>query len=102
MREQNLQPDAREVELLDRARAAADRIAELESLVAKHESTFIDTDGVYRPSPLLVEIRQSTTILTRCLNGIQMNPGPAKNPVKQRAGQASWVARSARDAMKQA
>ena len=96
---QHLTPDAREAELLERARSAADRIAELEALVLAEGSTFLDKRGTMRPSPLLSEIRSTTMVLTRCLNGIQMNPGAVpKNPVKQRAGQASWAARSSQGA----
>jgi hypothetical protein len=101
--EQGLTPDARETELLAHACAAADRIAELEKLVAREGSTYRDKDDIVRPSPLLAEIRSTTLVLTRCLGGVQMNPGPAyKNPVKQRAGQKSWAARSGREQMKEA
>ena len=94
---QHLAPDARESELLERARSAADCIAELEALVIREGATFLDKQGTVRPSPLLAEIRSTTLVLTRCLGGIQMNPSAVpKNPVKQRAGQASWAARSAR------
>jgi hypothetical protein len=66
-------------------------------------TTFIDKQGTLRPSPLLAEIRSTTLVLARCLGGIQMNPGPAaKNPVKQRAGQKSWAARSGRETLKEA
>jgi hypothetical protein len=94
--EQDLAPDSRETELLERASAAADRIELLEAAVAEAGLTYRDRDGVVRPSPLLAEIRLQTVVLTRCVNGVQMTPGPAaKNPAKQRAGQASWAARSA-------
>ena len=101
--EQHLAPDARESELLARASAAADRIAELEKLVVDEGSTFTDKQGTVRPSPLLAEIRSTALVLARCLGGIQMNPGPAaKNPVKQRAGQKSWAAGSGRESLKEA
>jgi hypothetical protein len=100
--EQHLTPDAREAALLERARSAVDRIAELEKVVATTGFTYTDSDGIVRPSPLLAEIRSTTMVLTRCLGGIQMNPGAgAKNPVKIRAGQKSWAARSAREALKE-
>jgi hypothetical protein len=94
--EQDLAPDSRENELLAKASDAADRIESLEAAVAKAGLTYTDRDGTVRPSPLLAEIRLQTIVLTRCLNGIQMEAGKAaKNPAKQRAGQASWAARSA-------
>jgi hypothetical protein len=93
--EQDLAPDSREIELLARASAAADRIELLESAVAEAGLTYVDRDGTVRPSPLLAEIRSTTLVLARCLNGIQMTAGKAaKNPAKVRAGQASWAARS--------
>ena len=96
---QGLRPDARENELLERARAAADRIAELEAIVAVEGSTFTDKTGVVRPSPLLCEIRTTTSVLARVLSGVQMSaPGQSpKHAAKRRAGQASWAARKARN-----
>jgi hypothetical protein len=97
---QHLRPDAREIELLELARASASRIAELEAIVVVEGTTFTDAAGTMRPSPLLAEIRCTTVILARLLGGIQMSaPTKSKNPVKQRAGQASWAARSTRQAL---
>lgn len=97
MAEHHLAPDAREAALLEKARAAADKIEQLEAAVAKTGLTYFDRDGVARPSPLLAEIRSTTLVLTRCLAPIQMEPAKAtKDPNKVRAGQASWAARSAR------
>jgi hypothetical protein len=95
MAENHLTPDAREAALLDKGRATADKIAELEAALAKTGVTYVDRDGVTRPSPLLAEIRSLTLVLTRCLAPIQMEPAKVtKDPNKVRAGQASWAARS--------
>lgn len=95
MAEVHLTPDARELALLDKARAAADKIERLEAAVEQTGLTYVDRDGVTRPSPLLAEIRSTTLVLTRCLAPIQMEPAKAtKDPNKVRAGQASWAARS--------
>jgi hypothetical protein len=103
LREQHMAPDARETELLARARVVADRIAELEEIVAVEGSTYTDKHGIVRPSPLLAEVRLQTLVLTRCLGGVQFNTGPAaKNPIKVRAGLASWDARLARENLKDA
>lgn len=96
MAEHGLRPDERETELLRRASAAATRIAELERIVRREGSTYADKHGIVRPSPLLAEIRSTTLVLQRCLGGIQMSTGASRNPVKQRAGLASWDARLAR------
>jgi hypothetical protein len=96
MAEHGLRPDERETELLRRASAAATRIAELERIVRREGSTYEDKRGVVRPSPLLAEIRSQTLVMNRCLSSIQMSRGPSKNPVKQRAGLASWDARLSR------
>ena len=96
---QHLVPDAREIELLDRARMAADRIEELEAVVTREGMTYADKQGTVRPSPILAEIRSLTLVLVRALNAVQMEQGKGgKNPVKVRAGQASWNARLAREA----
>jgi hypothetical protein len=95
--ENHLAPDAREAALLDKARAAADKIAQLEAAVSKTGLTYVDRDGVTRPSPLLAEIRSQTLVLHRCVAPIQMEPTKqTKDQNKVRAGQASWAARSAR------
>jgi hypothetical protein len=99
---QNLHPDAKESELLERARRCADNIAELESLVAKHGKVYTDKNGVARPNTMLAEIRLQVQLLRQCLDGIEFNTsaGHVKNAAKQRAGNASWAARQGRDALK--
>jgi hypothetical protein len=95
---QGLRPDARESELLERARAAADRIAEVEAIVKVEGATFTDKNGIVRPSPLLAEIRLQTSVLARVLSGVQMSAASeSKNVAKQRAGRASWAAQVARE-----
>ena len=87
MAEVHLTPDARELALLDKARAAADKIERLEAAVEQTGLTYVDRDNVTRPSPLLAEIRSTTLVLTRCLAPIQMTPEKAtKDPNKIRAG----------------
>jgi hypothetical protein len=71
MAEHHLTPDAREAALLDKAAAAADKIEQLELAVAVTGLTYVDRDGVTRPSPLLAEIRSTTLVLTRCLAPIR-------------------------------
>ena len=96
---QDLEPDAREVELLARAAAAADRIEALEAIVAADGETYRNKAGVVCPSPLLQEIRAQDQILLQALRGIKMEPAKTaggKDAVKARAGQASWRARQAR------
>jgi hypothetical protein len=99
LKAEGIEPDSRETEMLEQARDMADRIAELKELVKQHGSTMVDKQGNVRPSPLLAEIRQSTIVLTRCLNGVNMyaNPVDMPDPRKQKAGQASWRARQGRD-----
>lgn len=95
----DLEPDAREVELLARAAQAADRIEELEAVVTAHGATFTNKAGVVCPSPLLQEIRAQDQILIQCLRGIKMEASKTaggKDAAKSRAGQASWRARQAR------
>jgi hypothetical protein len=95
MSAEHLTPDARELELLDKARLAANKIEMLEAAVAEAGLTYRDKDGVVRPSPLLSEIRSTTLVLQRCLAPLQLTPEAVKDAAKQRAGQASWAARSA-------
>ena len=97
---EKLEPDECELEMLDRAAAAADRIAELEAIVAVKGSTFVDKNGLTRPTPLLAEIRAQDAVLARALSHVGMfvpeKSASGKQVAKQRAGQASWRARKAR------
>lgn len=97
---EDLEPDSREMELLTRAAVAADRIEQLEAVVAREGSTFVNAKtGVTWPSPLLAEIRLQDAVLTRNLRGIGMEAKneAGKNAAKSRAGHASWRARQARN-----
>lgn len=96
---QDLEPDSREVELLSRAAAAADRIEHLEALVAADGETYRNKAGVLCPSPLLAEIRLQDQVLLSALRGIKLEPSKTaggKDVKKSLAGQASWRARQAR------
>ncbi len=100
---QGLRCDARELELLERARAAADRIAQVEAVIELEGPTFTDKNGTVRPSPLLAESRLQSALLARVLGGIQMSDSTVGKAVsKVRAGNASWAARVAREAQREA
>lgn len=99
LKSEGLVPDSRETELLARAAWASDRLAELEKMIAKHGSTFYDEKAkMVKPSPMLPEARHLTLVIARCLTGIQMEAKTEKgvDPVKSRAGKASWAARQER------
>jgi len=100
---QGLRPDAREQELLERARVTADKIAQIEAIVEFEGPTFTDKNGTIRPSPLLTESRLQSALLARVLGGIQMSDSTVSKAVsKVRAGNASWAARMAREAQREA
>jgi hypothetical protein len=82
MAEENLEPDAREGELLSLAEELADRIAELEAAIAADGLTS-SKGGLVRLHPGIVDARQTRTALARVLSEIQMRDD-SKNPVKQR------------------
>lgn len=95
---QGLRPDAREFELLERARVLATRLEHLEATIAREGETYVNKAGTVCPSPLLCEVRTTTSILARVLSGVQMSaPTDSKQVAKVRAGQASWAARVARE-----
>lgn len=100
---QGLRPDAREVELLERARILGNRLERLEARIEAEGETYQHhKTGVVYPSPLLCEVRTTTAILARVLSGVQMSaPDNSKNVAKVRAGNASWAARQARAALQQ-
>ena len=94
MAEENLEPDAREVELLSLAEDLADRIAELEKAIEVDGLTSTSKGGLVRLHPGVVEARQTRTALARVLSEIQMRDD-SKNPVKQRAADTRWSSHNA-------
>lgn len=96
---QGLCPDARELELLERARVLATRLEHLEATIAREGETYVHPKtGITYANPLLSEVRASTALLTRVLSGVQMSAvETGKQVAKVRAGQASWAARVARE-----
>ena len=102
----DLELDVKEVEFLARAATAADRIAELEAIIAVEGSTYTNPKtGVVFPSPLLSEVRLQNAVLLRALRAVnldaQQTTANGKNLQKSKAGRASWAARSARYGVKQ-
>ena len=99
MRANGLEPDGREVELLDLARRLADRLAALERAIAADGLSSRLSSGRIVANPLVAEARQTATALARVLAGVQMTES-SKDPVKQAAAQARWrehnIAKAAR------
>lgn len=94
MRANGLEPDGREVELLDLARRLADRLAALErSIEADGLSSRLESGRIVA-NPLVAEARQTASAMARVLAGVQMSD-TSKDAVKQAAAQARWRAHNA-------
>lgn len=89
MAAEDLEPDAKEVELLAIAEALQDRIVELEALIVSEGLSCTSKNGVVHLNPATGEARQTRSALARVLGGIQMQRD-AKDPVKQRAAAVRW------------
>ena len=87
----DLEPDAKEVELLSIAEALQDRIVELEDLISSEGMSSTSKSGVVHLNPAVGEARQTRAALARVIAGIQMQED-AKDPVKQRAANSRWRA----------
>jgi hypothetical protein len=90
MRSQGLAPDGRETELLTLAETLENRRAELEASIAEDGVRVKMEGGRVLLNPAVAEARQTATALARVLQGVQMEPGPMKNPAKQAAAQSRW------------
>lgn len=97
MTEQGLEPDGREVELLDQARALTDRLAELEAALAEDGLRSRLDSGRVVAHPFVSEARQTRSALARVLAGIQMSDD-TRDPVKQSAARTRWRAHNAHKA----
>lgn len=91
MRDQGLEPDGKERELLALAEGMADRLAELEECVEQEGLSFTLDSGRVVMNPAVGEARMTRTSLARVLAGVSMSEGRAKNPAKVRAAQARWL-----------
>jgi hypothetical protein len=94
---EDLEPDAKEVELLTIAEALQDRIVELESVIESEGLSITSKSGVVHLNPAVGEARQTRAALARVISGIQLRDD-GKDPTKQRAANARW--RSHNDAKK--
>ncbi|MGY1712522.1 hypothetical protein ACI8AC_23725 [Geodermatophilus sp. SYSU D00758] len=92
LREDGLEPDAREEELLRQAAALADRLTEVREALAKQGLTTTTAAGGLRPHPLLGVERECAMAIKRLLDGVSFSPTPVKNAAKQRAAQVRWRA----------
>ena len=86
---EDLEPDAKEVELLSIAEALQDRIVELEALIGAEGLSSTSKSGVVHLNPAVGEARQTRAALARVISGIQLRED-VKDPVKQRAANVRW------------
>jgi hypothetical protein len=92
MRANGLEPDGREVELLDLASGLADRLADLEACVDRDGLSMVLKSGRVVINPAVSESRLTRNALATVLGRVSMEEGRAKDPAKQRAAQARWRA----------
>ncbi|WP_457142283.1 hypothetical protein [Mycobacterium sp. URHB0021] len=86
---EELEPDAKEVELLSIAEALQDRIVELEGLIDSEGLSNTSKSGVVHLNPAVGEATQTRAALARVISGIQLRDD-GKDPVKQRAANSRW------------
>lgn len=92
MAEQNLIPTSVEEEHLATARSLADRIEQLQAMVARDGESRKLKDGRVVLHPALAEIRQCEAVLARVVGSIQTMETPQPNVKKQKAANTRWRA----------
>jgi hypothetical protein len=90
MGEDGLEPDGRDAALLDAAATLADRMADLQAMIAKDGKSTTSATGIVRLHPAIAEHRQHAVSLAKVLSGISLHVTSAKSPAKQRAAQTRW------------
>jgi len=91
---EDVDPTATEEALLRLAHELADRIDNLERIIAADGEMLTSPTGVVRMHPAAIEHRQLAIALTRVLGGVVIGDSSAgKNPTKQRAARARWESR---------
>jgi hypothetical protein len=86
-----LEPDGKERELLTLAEGMADRLAELEDIIASEGLAVTLKSGRVVMNPAVGEARMTRTSLARVLAGVSMLEGRAKDPAKVKAAQGRWL-----------
>jgi hypothetical protein len=88
----NLEPTAKEHELLSVAEGLADQLAGLRgSLAARGYSSVLESGRIVL-NPAVVQINSTSLALAKVLSQIQMGEDPPINRVKQRAALTRWRA----------
>lgn len=95
LKEDQLEPDAREEELLKQAAALADRLDQIRQTLASEGLTVATAKGGPRAHPLLAVERATVAAIQRLLDGISLTEEPIKNAAKQRAARTRWRAHNA-------
>jgi hypothetical protein len=90
MRENGLEPDAKETELLAVAEGLQNRLADLERDIEEDGRSMVLTSGRIVMNPAVAESRMTRTSLATVLTKISMSEAPAKDPVKQAASRTRW------------
>lgn len=91
MAEVGVVPDAKEEVLLDLARKLADRLADLEQVVARDGLMLTSPSGLLRVHPAAVEHRQLAANLARVLANVVIGDSTAgKDPRKVKAAATRW------------
>jgi hypothetical protein len=95
LKEDQLEPDAREAELLKQAATLADRLDQIRQTLASEGLTVATAKGGPRAHPLLAVERATVAAIQRLLDGISLTEEPIKNAAKQRAARTRWRAHNA-------
>ena len=93
--------DAREAELVDVAARLADRMADLEEILAEDGLRLVTKTGVVRIHPAVAEYRQQAVALARVLSAVALpapDGGQQKSAAKVRAAEARWRRRGGGEA----
>ncbi len=93
MAAEGVEPDAKEIALLDTARQLVDRMDALERIIGTDGEMIVTPTGQLRVHPAVTEHRQIAATLPKVLAGIVVGDtatGAGKDPAKVRAARTRW------------
>ena len=92
MARRNLEPTAKDHELLALAEGLADQLEKLKASAAANGYTTVIFSGSVVINPAVAAVNSTTLALAKVIGQVEMTELPAKDPVKQRAARTRWAA----------
>jgi len=94
LKDDGLEPDARDAALVGEAAHLADRMSSLREMVVRDGESAVTSAGTVRLHPAIAELRQHSIAIAKVLGSVALGEttGTVKDADKQRAANTRWRA----------